>query len=434
MEGDFFVPQKNNGLDTAAETEEDPRALLRRFLWIGLLCLVTLLFLATYGLYRVLSLRLVESAHREAQAICHILLVKEKMQLLAVDANGRTRLRLPPSELARFNKRLRISLKPYNIDTVRIWGRDKHPVNLDGTNRDLPTDKISPALDQALKGEGLSRLEKNADPMLRDEGRPVRHEQVVSYLPIPGRNKTILGALELRRGVEHLRAEVRRAVVFSALWLGMVLSVLFGCVYLLVKRGSERLARAQKALRYLATTDPLTGVCNRREVMARAETLLSQRQKDPAHGRDETLSILMIDYDDFKVINDTYGHPVGDGVLRELASRILGCLRPGDFLGRMGGEEFLVVLPGCGVLRCRDIAERLCQIVKQTPFNRENLRIYGSVSIGMVTAQASDEGIETLLHRADAGLYQAKNTGKNRVSQAGEAPFDPDPSVIWAGR
>lgn len=414
----------------ATDSSEDPRLLLRRFLWLGLLCVVALLTLATYGVYRVYNWRLVESAHAEAQAICQVVLVKEKRQLLDTDADGNVRLVVPEDKRANFNRRMRQYLKPYAVDAVRIWDRQLRLVNSSGKEQSDHGQVKSPLLDKALAGQSFSRLEKNSSVDASESKHEGAPEQMVSYLPIWGHSKTVLGTIEIRRNMESIRAQLHRAVTFSGIVLAAVMFALFFCIYLLVKQGVVRLAKAQEDLQWLATTDPLTGVYNRREVLARTEELLSQW--GAAGDRNTSfVSVLMVDFDNFKMINDTYGHPIGDRVLQELAARIQACLEPKDILGRMGGEEFLVVLPGAGVSTCRDIAERLCQAVRKAPFDPENYRISGSISVGMATMQAHDGSMDAMLHEADQGLYVAKNRGKDCASLAGELSSDPGFPRQW---
>ncbi len=392
---------------------EDPRALLRKFTWVGMVCLTVILVLATYGIYRVFNWRLVESAHGEAQGICHIVLVKEKRHLLVFDGRGGARLKLEVGKQEAFEKRVREYLEPFAIDGMRIWDLQHQIVYSTGSEKDVRVIAGSPELDRALKGERVSRLEKSSyAPVAGKTGRGTG-DQVVSYMPIWGRNKVILGAMEIRRNVAGYRAAIRRGVTFSAIVLVTVLLALFACVFLLVKRGADRLAKAQEVLRILATTDPLTGVFNRRETLSRADESFSRRQRGSCWKTPDNFGCLMLDFDNFKIINDTYGHPAGDLVLQELAVRFKAVLRPCDIVGRFGGEEFLVVLPDTSLPQCRDIAERLRKAVREKPFDLGNLQIFGSISIGGASAHPLDRNIESVLHRADEGLYRAKNQGKD---------------------
>jgi diguanylate cyclase (GGDEF)-like protein len=412
-------------IDSALGLNEDPRALLRKLFWTGLLCLTLLLILATYGVYRAYSWRLIESAHAEAKATCQVLLIKEKKHLFSMDERGQARLKLENSEQASFEKRLQNYFQPLAIDTVRIWNLHRQVVNHTGDESNYRTHVLPPALDQALAGQSVSLLGKaNAVGLKGKEGGRAAN-QVISYLPIWGRNKEILGAIEIRRSVESYRGEIRRGVTFFALLLGSALLALLGCVFFLVSKSANRLAKTQQVLRSLATTDSLTGLYNRREILAIASDRFSKEQENKRHKTPVNLGLLMLDFDNFKEINDTYGHPVGDQVLQVLATRIRCAVRPYDIIGRVGGEEFLVVLPDSCLEQCQEIAERLCKTVREQPFEVDGLLIRGSISIGGATAQPMDRALEVLLQRADKRLYQAKTRGKDRVSWADEAVFYP---------
>lgn len=392
---------------------EDPRALLRKFIWVGMICLAAILVLTTYGIYRVFNRRLVESAHGEAQGICHIVLVKEKKQLLVFDDHGGVRLELGAGGKEALDKRVREYLEPFAVDGMRIWDLEHRVVYSTDSEKDGWVVAASPELDRALKGEGVSRLGKvSYAPVAEKTGRD-GGDQVASYLPIWGQNRVILGAMEVRQNVAGYREEIRRGVTFSATVLGTVLLALFACVFLLVKRGADRLAKAQEALWILATTDSLTGVFNRREALFRAEESFSRRQRGSCWKTPENFGCLMLDFDNFKTINDTYGHLAGDLVLQELADRFKAILRPYDIVGRFGGEEFLVILPDTSLEQCREIAERLRKAVREKPFDLGNQQIFGSISIGGASAYPVDRDVEAVLHRADEGLYRAKNLGKD---------------------
>ncbi len=400
-------------IDSTLRHSEDPRALLRKFLWLGLLCLSTLLILATYGVYRAYSWRLIESAHTEAVATCQVLLIKEKKHILTIDEFGQARLKLDETAQANFEKRLQKYFRPLAVDTVRIWDLHHRIINRTDNKNSDRTATNPAALNQALTGKGVSFLGKANDDSIETKNLWGSANQVISYLPIWGKNKEVLGAIEVRRSVQSYRAEILRGVAFFALLLGAALLALFSCVYLLVAKGANRLAKTQRVLRWLATTDPLTGLYNRREILTRASDSFSKGKNNKRHKTPVNFGLLMLDFDNFKEINDNYGHPVGDQVLQELANRLRATLRPYDILGRIGGEEFLVVLPDSKLQQCQEIAERLCKTVREQPFEFDGLRICGSISIGGATAHPLDQDLEALLQRADERLYKAKSRGKD---------------------
>ena len=171
------------------------------------------------------------------------------------------------------------------------------------------------------------------------------------------------------------------------------------------------LMEAQEALRDQATRDPLTGCWNRRVIL---ETL--DRETERAERERLNLSVVMLDVDHFKAVNDTFGHGAGDEALRQVVQRVSGVIRSYDWIGRIGGEEFLIVLPGCDELCALSHAERLRNVVERTPVPFEGQEIRMTVSVGATSLQP---GLgftpELLVRSADAAMYRAKRMGRNRV-------------------
>lgn len=171
----------------------------------------------------------------------------------------------------------------------------------------------------------------------------------------------------------------------------------------------------EEELRRQAHIDYLTGVYNRRHFMERAEQELSR-----AHRYGSTLSMLMLDVDHFKQINDRYGHKVGDIVLKAVADLCHATFRDVDILGRLGGEEFAVLLPETDQHFAIDAAERLRETITNARIPlAEGLPVTFSVSIGVSSMQSPDDNIDVLLNLADKALYAAKDAGRNRVFGSG---------------
>lgn len=168
---------------------------------------------------------------------------------------------------------------------------------------------------------------------------------------------------------------------------------------------SQRKAMQQE-LERLATRDPLTGIYNR----ARLYELLDQSRAElERHGT--PFSVIMLDIDRFKAVNDRYGHQAGDEVLRELTGRLNDTLRETDKLGRWGGEEFLVLAPHTDAPSAETLAERLRRVVAQARFERAGPL---TISLGVATCQAGEQ-LEQLEERVDQAMYAAKQAGRNRV-------------------
>lgn len=169
--------------------------------------------------------------------------------------------------------------------------------------------------------------------------------------------------------------------------------------------------RMETELREMATTDFLTGLYNRRHFMLRMEDELARL----ARRDDQSASVLMLDLDHFKAVNDTQGHAAGDSVLKHFAEIIRGELRKIDAGGRVGGEEFAVLLPDTDVREAGIFAERLRKKLADNPFRQEAGAVPVTVSIGVASLRAEDVHPDAALMRADNALYCAKAGGRNRV-------------------
>jgi len=172
----------------------------------------------------------------------------------------------------------------------------------------------------------------------------------------------------------------------------------------------EGLLKAQDALSVLATSDHLTGLWNRRMIV---EHLM--RELPRAAQEKRPLAIAMADVDEFKKINDKHGHPVGDEVLQQVAARMQLALREYDAVGRYGGEEFLVILPGCDADTGFAAAERVRTLVAAEPVMTDGGLLQVRVSIGVAWTEPGVVKCVDLIKSADDALYRAKTSGRNRV-------------------
>ncbi len=184
----------------------------------------------------------------------------------------------------------------------------------------------------------------------------------------------------------------------------------FGFMMLNSERLEGELKEAQAGLQHLATTDYLTGIANHRQFFESGEQEIQRARR---YGR--SLAVLMLDLDHFKQVNDTYGHAVGDGVLAAIAAAFRNLLRDIDIYGRLGGEEFAILLPETDMVGGRATAERLRSAIADTEINAGGATLHVTVSIGVALLSANDAGLEAVLKRADDAMYEAKRNGRNRV-------------------
>lgn len=173
--------------------------------------------------------------------------------------------------------------------------------------------------------------------------------------------------------------------------------------------GSDVEAQYHEIVFRMAITDGLTNLCNRKQL----DTLLAE-EVPRAQRYNRELSLLMLDIDHFKSINDTYGHLTGDSVLRALAAILQKRVRPNDKLGRYGGEEFCAILPETSLASAVKIAEDLRQLVAEHRFMAESQELKVTISVGVAVLAAGMVPTD-LCRRADEMLYRAKHNGRNRV-------------------
>jgi two-component system, cell cycle response regulator len=173
----------------------------------------------------------------------------------------------------------------------------------------------------------------------------------------------------------------------------------------------RELIAMRESLKFAATHDSMTGLLNRGEIISvlRCEIARGRREQRP-------VGIVLADLDHFKKINDTFGHAAGDAVLQEATRRFRAGLRTYDGVGRYGGEEFLLILPGCDLRTARDRADTVRHLIEKDTIVIPQSNLTATVSMGVTVADfGADESVEALLEKADAALYRAKNNGRNRV-------------------
>ncbi|QUL38893.1 diguanylate cyclase [Erythrobacter sp. JK5] len=180
-----------------------------------------------------------------------------------------------------------------------------------------------------------------------------------------------------------------------------------------LKRAVDAEAATRAELRRLASTDELTGTANRREFMQQLQRSIEHAQK-----RHELLAVAIFDIDHFKRVNDRYGHPAGDAVIRTVAAIALDTVRAQDIVGRIGGEEFAIILPDCTPGDAYIVCERLRIAVQQADLEMETGEpIFVTLSTGLASIVEGDDA-RGLIARADRALYDAKNNGRDRVLMA----------------
>ncbi len=220
-------------------------------------------------------------------------------------------------------------------------------------------------------------------------------------------------ALSSRTAIAQSRAIANEWYQYLLAVIGLMLLALAIVVTFYVRKAIAAEYAARQELKRFAMTDPLTGLSNRRAFMEAAERSLARVQDDP----ERNLSLAIFDIDHFKRINDRFGHPSGDAVIKDVGRRAEAALRQRDLVGRIGGEEFGVVLPGADLETARAVCERLREAIAGKPVVHGDAIVAFTASIGVAEYQDGDD-LDHLMARADAALYEAKTGGRNRVCLA----------------
>ncbi len=172
----------------------------------------------------------------------------------------------------------------------------------------------------------------------------------------------------------------------------------------------KRILELHQSLRFAATHDFLTDLLNRSEILTALD-----RECARAGREEKPTTVILADIDHFKQVNDTLGHAAGDEVLKEIAKRLKLDLRPYDVVGRYGGEEFLLLLPGCNLQHGAKRADDIRAAVAETPVATAFGNVSVTISMGVTATTSRHRGSGEFLHQADVSLYAAKNNGRNRV-------------------
>lgn len=251
-----------------------------------------------------------------------------------------------------------------------------------------------------------------------------RAEEVMGQNPkiLQGRDtddKTRLKLRQAMRAGKAIRTQILNYDKFgNELWLDINMVPLYDedgelAYYAAIERDLTEYKRLQSHLENMANTDSLTGLSNRQAFLHRAEKEFSRARR---YAR--PLSAVMIDVDHFKAINDRYGHAVGDTVLRQVSAICQCNLRGSDLLGRIGGEEFVLLLPDTPLSNAIYVAERMREQLAKTPIDIDGLVITTTASFGVASISDNDINFNGVLERADVAMYHAKHDGRNKVKSA----------------
>ncbi len=388
-------------------------SLVRMLTVLAVISGIAIIALAGFGMYSIYSRQVIKMAEQEAILISDLLIDHDQDTLFDQNEYAKIHLQIDPLEIDWLNHSFREFLSPKDIVKIKIFAPDTTVVY--STDNAIISEKVpdNKRLLRALTGVSDSHLEvKEAVLDLKNE-TAFDVDVVETYVPIII-NDEILGVFEIYMDVTQFRTEIRKGTIQSLLLLSGILLVVYIIAFSVARTGTKQVAEAEARLREQAMTDALTGIFNRGELMFRAEEEISRINRHGSDGGNGELSLVMIDIDHFKQVNDSYGHQAGDSVLRQMPDRIKKGLRLYDILGRYGGEEFLLLLPNANLINATRVAERIRNFVAEAPFNFEEQSLSITISLGVSTVTSGISQTEAI-NQADQALYLAKANGRNRV-------------------
>ncbi len=397
------------------KTRNNPDSLLKLLVSAAVSSILVVVIVSGFSFYRIFSGFVIKNAENNSVQLCKVLIEQQKELMFVSGAGKKVELGLHGTEMLHFDLSLRNYLAPFSIIKVKVYNAEKEILYCTDPMLIGKVDEQNLRLRNALAGHVDAKMvTKELAHDLADE-ELLDVDVVETYVPIVSPDGRVLGSFEVYMNITPYREQIRRGVEVMTVLLAVVLTGVFGFSYILVRGGTEQLKEVELQLEIVATTDALTGVANRGFLMTRGEEEFERVRRSPEDHK-KSLGCIMLDLDHFKRINDTKGHSAGDVVLKGVADRLRSSVRPYDIVGRYGGEEFVVLLPDTTFEQSLVVADRICEKVRNDPFEANGENIPVTVSLGVTDSGRAGSSLTDMIKLADEGLYKAKADGRNRVA------------------
>lgn len=405
--------------EKAPESFKAPHTFLPTLTFISAVSAVVILAFTGFGVWSVVSHYVIRFAETSSVNISAALSSSERESFFTETLQGqRTVVReIPSDRLEEVDARIRQFLKDFDIVKIKVYARDGRIIySTDHAiigERDVDNRRLA----NALSGRNdVELVRKDQVQDLANESK-IGVDVVETYVPIYGDNGEVIGCFEVYIDVSSYRGEIRQIVSIAIAVIALITLVVYGIAFIFLRKITKKLREAESTLERHAASDPLTGLHNRRHIFVRAREELARLQRDRASNHPQSfLSVTMLDLDHFKKVNDAYGHLVGDEVLKETARRIQATTRAYDVVGRLGGEEFVIVHPDADYMQAKAIAGRIWEAIRREPYVVGGKKIKVAASLGVATLDPElEKDITPALQRADLALYNAKKAGRDRV-------------------
>ena len=384
---------------------------LKRFCWVAVSAVVLVLVLSSFVTFKLYERYVVGLAESNAVNIAtSIVSVHQEKLSEALNPS------LSPVQLEELDMLIKAFMGPYGIVKVKLFTLDGTVVYSNDMSIIGENSLGNKHLESALKGGQSSTIQT------KNQIRDLTHEDrfdvdvVESYVAMKKPEGEVIGAFEIYQDMTFFRQEVSKGVFYFLIELAVILITVVAAAFWFVRKAAVTMVMQQKELGRLATIDTVTNLYNRAEITRRMASEWERYQRNPR--ADNSFGVMMLDLDHFKRINDNYGHQVGDELLRQVSAKLLSEVRAYSEVGRYGGEEFIILLPGTGSNELASISDRLLKLVAEQPYTVLGEEISLTVSIGIAASNKFDSNLDAVIKRADDNLYKAKAAGRNCVAGA----------------
>lgn len=395
--------------------DRNPQKLIRLLQIVAITSTCLILFASIFGTHWLYRGYVEKISREDAIRISELIVAIENRFLLPAENLTQSGLLLNDAALTELDQRMNQFLSPHGVLKVKVFSLKGTILYSTDHSIISRSNRNNPDLLSALGGTASSKLQTKES--FQDMSSETRFDVdvVETYVPIINSTGQVVGCFEIYQDATPFRDEVLKGVVMSVVVLAAVLIVVFFIAYGFLRTAVRRLLQAQERLHYLAVRDALTGLFNRREIALQGANEFDRYRRQSVGVEYAPFSVMMIDIDNFKAINDTYGHVAGDQILRLAAQYLSEEMRSYSLVGRYGGEEFVVVLPGGGVDDASAVAERIRAGIAERSLKCDVCETNITVSIGTTVVGDQDRTFEDVVSRADKALYRAKEQGRNRV-------------------
>ena len=379
-----------------------------------------ILLLSGTGLYYLYSDYIVKRAESDATSISHAFLAVKRDLLIPTFDGADESSNISVSDPEQLDSAIRQYLSPFDILKVKIFSRDR--VILYSTDSSLigKHSHNNPGLELSFTGQNYSKIKTRKSMTDIGLGERFNVDVVETYVPIYNKAGTIVGTFEIYQDMTRFRSDIVNGVSIAVSVLVVILLMVFAIALKILNFPVKKLEEAQNKLKLIASRDSLTSIYNRYAILNKLKEEVTRVSKG-----ETTLSIILLDIDHFKSINDSYGHPTGDYVLRKVARTIQKNIPESSSVGRYGGEEFLVVLTGSHATKAAEIAEQIRRAVQNAGFECDGQNPSVTISAGTSVLGLFDTDIENLIKLADKALYSAKSQGRNQTVTARDLDIEP---------